>query len=342
MEPIRSVLVVRLSALGDVLFALPAVAALAQSRVAERIAWLVEERAATLLEGCAAVDEVVVFPRRHPARWPAHARALRARRDPVTVDFQGTLKSRLQLALLRSPRKIGFTAGVAREGAERALTERIEPPPWARHRVSQNLALLAAFGLSVPRKPERPALAVPAAARERAAEFVAALPGGGPLVVLHPGTSAFGEFKRWPPERFAALGDALVRRRGARLVLTGAPAEEPLVRAVRDALRSPAAVAPAGGLHALSALLAAADHVVAADSLPQHLANFHGTPVVGLYGPKDPARTGPFFDRSRVVRAGVACSPCTLRRCRDRLCMDRLPVEDATRAAEELLDGARA
>jgi heptosyltransferase-1 len=67
MEPLRSVLVVRLSALGDVLFALPAVAALAQSGVAARIAWLVEEQASTLLDGCTGVDEVVVFPRAAPA-----------------------------------------------------------------------------------------------------------------------------------------------------------------------------------------------------------------------------------------------------------------------------------
>jgi len=341
MEPLRSVLVVRLSALGDVLFALPAVAALAQSGVAARIAWLVEEQASTLLDGCTGVDEVVVFPRRSPSRWAAHARAMRARRDPVTIDFQGTLKSRLQLALLRSPRKIGFAAGVAREGAERALTERIEPPPWARHRVHQNLALLSALGLAVPRHPPRPPLPLTSAARERAAGFIAGLPGAGPLVILHPGTSAFGEFKRWMPERFAALGDRLARQRDARLVLTGGPGEEPLVAAVSAALHAPASVAPAAGIQGLSALLAAADLVVASDSLPLHLANFHGTPVVGLYGPKDPARTGPFFDRSRVVRAGVACSPCTLRRCRDRLCMDRLQVEPVARAAEELLDEAR-
>jgi lipopolysaccharide heptosyltransferase II len=342
MERIRSVLVVRLSALGDVLFALPAVAALAQSQLAGHIAWLVEDKAAALLDGWPGVDELVIFPRRHPSRWPAHALAMRARRDPVTLDFQGTLKSRLQLALLRSPRKIGFAAGVAREGAERALTERVEPPSWARHRVAQNLALLSAFGLSVPRQPARPALVLPPAARERMADFVAGLHGDGPLAVLHPGTSAFGEFKRWPAARFAELGDRLVRGRGARLVLTAGPGEAALVEAVRGALHARAVIAPTTSLHELSALLAAADLVVASDSLPLHLANFHGTPVVGLYGPKDPARTGPFFDRSRVVLAGVACSPCTLRRCGDRICMDQLPVEAVLRAAEELLDEAAA
>jgi heptosyltransferase I len=342
MQRLRSVLVIRLSALGDVLFALPAVAELARSGLAGRLAWLVEDKAAALLRDCPGLDELVVFPRRQPTRWPAHALAMRAREDEAVLDFQGNLKSRLQLSLLRTPRKIGFTSSVAREGAERALTERVEPPPWARHRVSQNLSLLAAVGLPVPRHPPRPELTLPEASRARAAAFVDALGGDGPLVVLHPGTSAFGEFKRWPPARFAQLGDRLVRERGARLVLTGGPGEEPLVSSVHAALATRATLAPAAGLHDLSALLRAADLVVASDSLPLHLANFHGTPVVGLYGPKDPERTGPYFDRSRVVRAGVACSPCTLRRCADRVCMERLTVEAVVRAAHELLDAGRA
>lgn len=342
MERLRSVLVIRLSALGDVLFALPTVAALAASGQAGHLAWLVEDKAAALLQGWPGVDELVVFPRRRPAAWAGHALAMRARDDAVTLDLQGSLKSRLQLALLKSPRKIGFGASVAREGAERALTERIEPPSWARHRVSQNLALLSALGLDVPRHPPRPTLVVPEASRERMGRFRQGLPGDGPLVVLHPGTSAFGEFKRWPAARFAELGDELVRTHGARLVLTGGPGEAPLLDAVRAALHAPAALAPTTGLHDLSALLAMAELVIASDSLPLHLANFHGTPVVGLYGPKDPARTGPFFDRSRVVRAHVACSPCTLRRCHDRICMDRLQVEAVAQAAQALLLEARA
>jgi ADP-heptose:LPS heptosyltransferase len=258
------------------------------------------------------VDELVVFPRRHPSRWPAQFLALRGRSDPVTIDFQGTLKSRLQLSALRSPRKIGFAAGVAREGAEQALTERSAAPGRVIgfRRTGAARALARRFSSS-----PRPPLAVPAEARERAADFIARLRGEGPVVVLHPGTSAFGEFKRWPPDRVAALGDRLAARRGARLVLTGGPGEQALVDAVRSTLRARAAVAVATGLHELSALLAAAELVVAADSLPLHLANFHGTPVVGLYGP-GPART-PFFDRSRVVRAWPGL--CTPRRCSDRI-----------------------
>jgi ADP-heptose:LPS heptosyltransferase len=283
------------------------------------------------------VDELVVFPRARPARWPGWAAALRRRRDALVIDFQSNLKSRLQLGLLRCPRKLGFGPAVARDGAQRAFHQAVDPPSSARHRVAQNLALVRALGVPVAESPPRPPLPVPAGSAERADALVRSL-GEGPVVVLHPGTSAFGEFKRWPAAHFGALGAMLAKRRGARLLLTGGPGEQPLVAAVRAAAPVSVAEASAGSLHDLSALLARVDLVVAADSLPLHLANFHGTPVIGLYGPKDPARTGPFFDRSAVVLAGVACSPCTLRRCSDRICMERLSPERVCFAAEQLLD----
>ncbi len=342
MERLSSVLVVRLSSLGDVLFAVPAVQALLDSGLAGRVSWLVEDRAAPLLAAVPGLHEIVVVPRTRPARWLPHALALRRRRDDLVLDLQGTLKSRIQLALLRSPRKVGFDSTLAREGADRALDEALAPPPWAVHRVTQGLALVAALGVPVRRPPPRPVLRVDAAARERARRFLSGLSGDGPAVVLHPGTSAFGELKRWPADRFAALGMLLAVRAGARLVVTGSPAEAPLVAAVRAGL-PPAATAapPAGTLQDLAALLAEADLVVAADSLPLHLANALGTPVVGLYGPKDPAVTGPFFDGASVVRAGVACSPCTLRRCGDRICMERLAIEAVAEAARDRLEQGR-
>jgi ADP-heptose:LPS heptosyltransferase len=337
VERLHSLLVIRLSSLGDVLFALPAVQALIASGRAERVSWLVEDRAAGLLSGVAGLHEVVVFPRREPGRWLTHALAMRRRRDDAVLDMQGTLKTRVQLGLLRSPRKLGFDSSLARDGAELALTERIQPPSWAHHRVEQGLALLAALDLKAPRRAARPVIAVTPEAAERAASFIERLPGQGPTVVLHPGTSAFGSLKRWPPEHYAALGAALSRSVGARLVINAGPGDEPQVAAVRAALRVPATPVPPGSLRDLTALMSAADLVVASDSLPLHLANALGTPVVGLYGPKDPAVTGPYFDRATVVRAGVACSPCTLRRCGDRICMQQLQVDEVEAAALSLM-----
>lgn len=337
MAQLGSVLVIRLSSLGDVLFAVPAVQELQRSGLAERITWLVEDRAAGLVRRVPGLDEVLVFPRRSPSSWPGHARRLRARRDDLVIDFQGNLKSRVQRACLTAPRKLGFDRPLAREGGWRGLTERVLPPRAARHRVASNLALLAPLGLKPPDLPPRPVLELPAGAHDEARATAADLHGTGPLVVLHPGTSGFGALKRWDPDRFAAVGEALRREFDARVAVTAGPDELDLARAVVHGMPSRGRVVAPGSLDGLAALLGDADLVVASDSLPLHLANAFATPVVGLYGPKDPAVTGPAWDRARVVRSGVACSPCSLRRCADRLCMRRLTAEAVLSAARELL-----
>jgi len=329
-----SVLVVRLSALGDVLFALPAVQALARSGRARRITWVVEERAAALLAGAPGLDARIDFPRRRKASWPGHVRRLRREAHDLVLDLQGNLKSRVHVTLARAPRKVGYDRPLAKEGSQHALTERFTPPPGARHRVDGHLALLASLGVPVPAPAPRPELGLATTAPPRPP------PGDGPLVLLHPGTSAFGRLKRWPAERFGALGRLLRARHGARLVLTAGPGEGELADRAEAALGARCLRPPPEGLAALAGWLTAADLVVAADSLPLHLANALGTPVVGLYGPKDPAVTGPYWDRARVVRSDTDCSPCTLRRCAEVLCMERLRVEAVAAACDALLGDA--
>jgi ADP-heptose:LPS heptosyltransferase len=327
-----SILVVRLSSLGDVLFALPAVQALLASGKAERVSWLVEDRAEALVRNLPGLHEVVVFPRRNRARWPAHAAALRARRDDVVLDLQGNLKSRLQLMLMQAPRKIGFDAPLAKEGAQRALTERFLPPANVKHRIAANLTILSQLGINVPLPATRPTVMLghrPSGTRAAGAR---------PRIVLHPGTSAFGQLKRWAPENFSSLGDRLVQSMDAEVFVSGGPREHELVHTVIAGMKSPARVLESAGLDDLADALRATDLLVAADSLPLHLANALGTPVLGLYGPKAPAVTGPYFNHSAVVRSGVACSPCTLRRCSDRICMTRLTVDAVVTAAAELIE----
>lgn len=333
----ESLLVIRLSSLGDVLFAVPAVQAIQDSGRFERVSWLVEDRAAGLLRDLVPLDELIVFPRKAMGQWPGHIARLARRRDQLVLDLQCSMKSRLQRLFLKAPRSVGFDAPVAREGAERSLTERIAPPAAARHRVAANLSLLPALGLPIPPTVARPRLQLDPA---RVAEQRRLLSNGGesrPVIVLHPGTSAFGRLKRWDPLNFAALGARLAASHEALLYVSGTAAEEDLVAPILAQLGARARRLPPGSISHLATQLAATDLLIAADSFPLHLANALATPVVGLFGPKDPAVNGPFFDRSRVVRSGVACSPCTLRRCVERLCMTSLCVDSVEAAAAELL-----
>jgi len=128
--------------------------------------------------------------------------------------------------------------------------------------------------------------------------------------VLVPGASN-GAAKRWPSAHWSALADWLHDERGLRIVLSGTAAERELARAVARGMRAPSDnLAGETTLDELAQLLAGAAVVVAGDTGPLHLAAALGAPVVGIYGPTDPANSGPRVERSAVVRLGLSCSPC--------------------------------
>lgn len=338
------VLLVRLSALGDLVHALPTLSALRQLLPEARVDWVVEDRFAPLLEGHPDLGRVVAFPRRALgaclAPWPRPLRLTRGLRTflrtlregayDLALDLQGNLKS--GLIARGSGARVVAGAGRAgsREGNHLLLTRRLTPPPGAPHRVERNLALLgAALGRTAPFV--SPRLPLSPVERAAATEALAAAGLAGRPIVLHPGTSGFGAFKRWPPERYGALAQRLGSR-AEPVVVTFGPGERDLADAVARASAGCAAVVPTPSLRILAALLKGARLVVAGDTGPLHLAALMGTPVLGIYGPKDPAVYGPYGLRpdgaagplSVVTQPDVACRPCTLRRCDAPLCLTTL------------------
>jgi ADP-heptose:LPS heptosyltransferase len=154
-------------------------------------------------------------------------------------------------------------------------------------------------------------------------------------VILHPGVSAFGAFKAWRIEGYAALARSLKAKQGARVAVAwGGGAELEAAKQVVKLAEGAAELAPeTRSILDLAALLKRAALFVGADSGPLHLAAALGTRVVGLYGPKDPRTYGPYWENARVVRKGVKCSPCTLRRCARPECMTLLTANEVQEAA---------
>lgn len=345
----RRILFIRLSALGDIVVTLPALVALRRREPDVLVDWLVEDRFAGLLRYVDGLHRVITFPRKQfksplsaMATLPRHLEALRAERYDAIVDFQGNLKGALQLVCARSPLKIGLDRAAAREGSHRFADVRVGVRKDA-HRVVRALSLLAPLGVDV--EPiERvvpdalaPRFVVP---DELASAVAARLDASGdrslPLVALHPGTSAFGAFKRWPAERFGELAHRLRDR--ARFVVVHGPGEDELAAGVVRASHGTASIVSTE--EGIGALLAVAQRValyVGADSGPLLLAAAAGAPTVALFGPKDPAIYAPPFARSTVVRHFVPCAPCSLRRCADPICMTRLDVDAVERACTTAL-----
>jgi ADP-heptose:LPS heptosyltransferase len=159
-----------------------------------------------------------------------------------------------------------------------------------------------------------------------------------PRIGLHAGASR--PSRRWPAERFAALGDELVRRFGAQIVLTGGPAEMATVREVADRMAAqPLILAGETSLGGLAALIAELDLFVSNDTGPAHLACAVDTPSVTIFGPGDHARWAPLDgDRHPTVRRPVECSPCAYGECPiDHRCLRRVYPEMILAVVERLL-----
>jgi heptosyltransferase-1 len=163
--------------------------------------------------------------------------------------------------------------------------------------------------------------------------------GGGPFALLNPG--AAWPNKRWPPERFGEVAAFLREVRGIRSVVVWGPGDEALARSVVDASEGAATEAPPTGIADLVALSRAASLCVSGDTGPVHLAAAVGTPVVGLFGPTDSERNGPWRAEDVVVTRFGACGCHYERRCRrdrdGRWCLQDISVAEVTAAIQQRL-----
>ncbi|MGQ9920439.1 MAG: glycosyltransferase family 9 protein [Desulfobacca sp.] len=338
------ILLIKLSALGDVLQTLPTLEALHAAYPEAEISWLVEEAAAPVLQRHPALASLLISRRQTwlravrtwrglPVAWREGRQLWQAlRRQPfdAVIDLQGLGKSALWTWLARSPRKIGFAGG--REGSSLVLTDRLPPYDPDEHAVRRYLRLAEHLGAVAC---SRFRLALPPAAGQDLAPLWTG--GAGPLLILHPGTR--WPSKHWPPVLWAQLADALGRVRGARIVFTGSAADRPLIARIRAAMRGEAVdLSGRTELPALARLFFQADAAVTTDTGPMHLAAAVGTPVAAIFGPTAPWRTGPYGCQHRVVLIGVACSPCRQRRCPDPVCLTELPVDMVLNATLAVLD----
>jgi lipopolysaccharide heptosyltransferase I len=310
---------VRLSALGDVIFALETLSTLKTERPDVRVDFLVEDRFASILEGHPMIEDLIVFPRHRWRRVFQHLRRLRRTRYDVLLDLHGILKSSIQAWIARADYKVGYAAPVAREGASFAYHRRVVVPNPAAHRAECGLHLLAALGLAAAPQP---------AVLPRRADVPDVFAGReGTRVILHPGTSAFATFKRWPAARFAALARQLLDA-GLPVAVSYGPGERALFDTVRAT--APEVIGIDGkaiGLGSLADVLRQADVVVAADTGPLHIAAAAGTRVVALFGPKDTERYGPRGEHHTALSHPVPCRPCRRRTCASPQCVLGIEVD---------------
>lgn len=355
LSQVRSILAIRMDLLGDLVFTLPALRALREAAPQALLTVLVLPYTADLVRGLPCVDRVIaadVNRWRQPSAWldgtawqEMWAAMAEIRQEPydLCVSFYGRLSG--SVALLSGARhRVGYLG---------------EGHPWnfnlglpggryqkRQHEVEYCLDLVRALGVSASYKRVEPVVD-PTAARR--VDLLLLEAGVGPeesLVALHAGALNMAA-KRWLPDRWAAVADRVQRELGVRLVLVGSTSEQPLVDRVRESMVTlPVVMAGRTSVLELVALLKRCRLFLGGDSGPLHLASALGVPSVSVYGPTDPANTGPLGARAMVLRGAGECGPCydpaTVPLCRrgELLCMSSVSVDRVFEAAREALSGS--
>jgi len=351
----KNILIIRLSAIGDVLRTLPAVNAWRKHCPEARFTWLVEPAAASVLEGHLALDRVLIFERGlfsgflgSPKRFGSALRLLfillselRSGNFDLVVDFHGIFKSGLFTRLSGVSDRVGFARPDAKEGSHRFYTRHFRPSNPELNRVERALGLVNFLGVPVT-GPVTYQLSITAAHQERAQASLGGiekLGGAGPVIALHPGSSPKTAYKRWPQNGYVGLINALVEKIGARVILTWGPGEREMVELIAGNLRVPVVVAKkTSSLLDLAAIFAACDLYVGGDTGPMHLAIAMSTPVVAIFGPTHPQVNAPYGAPYRIVRHPLPCSPCRKRSCKTQLCLEALGWRRVFAEVEELLE----
>ena len=329
--------------LGDAVMTTPALAGVREGFPDARIVLLARPLVAEMFRHHSDVDEVIVYevPGRHEGALGRFRLAIELRRR--RFDGALLLQNAFDAALIAFLGRIPERAGYPTDGRRILLTLPVPLPPGIleRHEVEYYLCLLD--GLGIPRPVPAPLkLAVTEEEKEAMATRLAShgIERDAPIVAINPGAT-YGSAKRWYPDRFAAVADALSGEWGAEVVVVGSTAEAPLAGEIEAAARRGVVnLAGKTTVREMMALLSLSSFLVTNDSGPMHIGAALGVPLVAIFGPTDWRRTSPWTSLAKVVRVEIDCSPCRLRVCdRGHECMLGVTPEMVVDAARQLLPG---
>jgi heptosyltransferase I len=365
----RKILLIKLSAVGDVVHTIPVLNALRRRYPSARIDWLVTPAIAELLRHNPAIANVIEFTRDDWSKpwtltpfvnYARLAAKLRANAYDLVVDMHGQFRTAVFVAASGAPVRIGFDRPRgsvwdasprrlpeearkhawqgAREGSWLAYTHHIPVPTLDIHAVDRYLSVGPMLDLEV--GPPDFSFPIPSAASDSVQALLRDRGlAGAPLLAMAPGT--IWETKHWGTDKFAEVARHFLRR-GFAVALMGSRRERIVCEEV--ARLAPGAVDIAGEttLTELAALIRRSAISVTNDSGPMHLAVALDRPVVSIFGPTDPIWIGPYGRAGAVLQAGVPCSPCLLRllsRCRfGHVCMEGVSARAVIECMEDVIN----
>ncbi|RPH36140.1 glycosyltransferase family 9 protein [bacterium] len=330
-KAIRSILIIKLRAVGDVLLSTVVTPNLRQAFPGARIDFLTEPPSADVLRGNPSIDETLVF-NSAAMSGAALIRMVRRRGYDLVIDLFGNPRTALVTRMSGARYRVGFRF------RQRAYAYNIivEPRGAKVHNTQFNLDALEAIG--VPVIDRSPQFRYSHEDEEYVNRFAESAFEKERLIV---GISTGGGWytKRWGMAQYAELAERLVSEFGAQILLLWGPGQRPEVERLQSLMKSPSVIPPATSLKQLGALLQRCSYVVSNDSGPMHLAAAVGTPVLGIFGPTNPVLQGPYGPQNMIVRKeGLDCLGCNLTECPiGNICMTELSVETVMDAVKELM-----
>jgi len=345
-----NILIVKLSAIGDVVHTLPSLAALRKLYPKSHITWVVEEASSDIIRGHPYLNRVIISRRK---RWIENLKkfhdikitiseirlfikTLRDRKYDLVIDFHGLSKSSMIVILGGGKRKLGYDSMQELSGL--FLNEKI-PEDMEKHAVDRYLDFIRYLGTDI----DNPEFYIPIEEENRT-RVETLLKANGidinePFVTVNP--VAFWDTKLWEDVKFARLCDRIAEDLKQKVVFTGNSGDG-RIKHIQSMMNFPSVnlegqttLKDLAYLYKLSVLL------VTTDSGPMHIAAAMNAPTVALFGPTDPSRTGPYGKGHIVVRKKMSCSPCFLKQCDTKRCMKEITVEEVFEAAMQVVNSEK-
>lgn len=343
-RPLR-ILIVRLSAIGDVVHGMPVLCALRDAFPEAKIAWVVESRAAALLRGHEALDQLIELPRGWLKSFKTVRqlrRDLRAFRPDVAIDMQGLTKSAIAARLSGARYRIGFGDEKGRELSRWFYNVKVTVP--AVHVIDANLQLLTPLGIGEPigaswkRPPVRFGIPERAEDAQTAEKMIHefGFDAGVGFAIINPG--AGWPSKVWPAERFGEVAARLGKEESLpTLVVWAGNQEKDWAETIVARSEGHARLAPPTSLTELAAVSRRARLFIGSDTGPLHIAVAVGTPCVGLYGPMPAERNGPYGEQHVAIQKAQFEGTSRERRSASPEVMNAIRVDDVLEACRRII-----
>ena len=335
------ILIIKPSSLGDVIHALPFLQAVKNTWPDSEVDWVISKNLKDILEGNTLITELILIDKDawksikniYSTLWDISIlkKRLRSKHYDVVVDLQGLLRSGLITFYAKATKKVGFAD--AREGSRLFYDKKVVVEDSI-HAVDKCLEAANAIGAIVkkakfPLQPDKKA-------RDRIKKLLGNID---EYIVITP--SARWLSKRWPAEKFAAL----IKNISIPCIIAGGKDDRKLAYNIIEKIKKPEGpiinFCGKTDLKELTALIAGAKALITNDSGPMHIAAALNRPVVAIFGPTDPVKTGPYgWQKSNkliIVSAKVFCSPCRKKKCKEMICMQQISVNSVRKALEDSL-----